>query len=107
TTETNSAHLKLANVRASAATNAATVAHAHLKLRLLQTLGDFCKACHLLRSSWNAKREAKPFQELATLFIVFRGGGQGHVHALDFIHAGVIYLEIQHLILHDEGVIAE
>src|ERR1700736_757963 len=91
---------------ARATTNPTTVAHADFKLRLLQTFGDFCKACHLLRSSWNAKRETKPLQELATLFIVFRGGGQGYVHALDFIHAGVIDFGKHQLILQAEGVIA-
>src|SRR3984957_5279717 len=106
TAETNPAHLKLANVRARAATNAAAVSHTNLELRLLQTFGDFCKACHLLRSSWNAKREAQPFQELATFFIVFRGGGQGHIHALDFIHAGVIDFGKHYLIFPAEGVIA-
>src|SRR5882724_12666100 len=48
TAETDSAHLKLANIAASTAANAATVAHANLEFRLLERLGDFCCACHLL-----------------------------------------------------------
>src|SRR3984957_4435554 len=46
--ETDSAHLELANVTASAAANAATVAHADFEFWLLQRLGDFCCSCHLL-----------------------------------------------------------
>src|SRR4029077_14277314 len=40
--ETDSAHLELANVAARAAANTAAVAHAHLELGLLATLGDLC-----------------------------------------------------------------
>src|SRR6266853_781460 len=44
--ETNTAHLKLANVTARAAANPATVALANLEFGLLQFLDDFCGACH-------------------------------------------------------------
>src|SRR5579863_7084520 len=44
TAETNSAHLELTNVSASAATNASTVANADLEFRLLMRLCDFCQA---------------------------------------------------------------
>src|SRR5579859_874937 len=40
--EADAAHLKLANVSARAAANAATIAHPHLELGLLASLGDFC-----------------------------------------------------------------
>src|SRR4029077_14693059 len=49
--ETDAAHLKLANIRAGAAANAAAVAVLHLELGLLQSLGDFGGAGHLLCSS--------------------------------------------------------
>src|SRR5229473_2201251 len=44
--ETDTAHLKLANVTARAAANATTVALANLEFGLLQFLDDFCGACH-------------------------------------------------------------
>src|ERR1700746_3675489 len=40
--EADSAHLKLANVGASASANAATIAHTHLELGLFASLCDFC-----------------------------------------------------------------
>src|SRR5580765_8538950 len=43
TAETNSAHLELANVPASAATDAAAVADAHFEFRLFMRLCDFCQ----------------------------------------------------------------
>src|ERR1700746_2528744 len=49
--ETDAAHFKLANVGARAATNAAAIAVAHLKLGLPLVLDDFRGACHLIRSS--------------------------------------------------------
>src|SRR5882672_11248685 len=61
TAEADSAHLELANVRASAAADAAAVSDAHLEFRLLMGLCDFCQACHLLRSSRNAQRNSETF----------------------------------------------
>src|SRR6266436_2042436 len=40
--KTNSAHLKLADISARAAANAAAIAHANLEFGLLASLGDFC-----------------------------------------------------------------
>src|ERR1700730_14669920 len=40
--KTDSAHLKLADITAGAAANAATIAHTHLELGFLASLGDFC-----------------------------------------------------------------
>src|SRR5690242_14484769 len=57
--KTDAAHLKLADIPASAAADAATVANAHFEFRLLKTLCDFCQACHLLRSSRNAQRNSE------------------------------------------------
>jgi len=39
---------ELANISARAAAAAAAVAYSHLEFRLLERLGDFCCACHLL-----------------------------------------------------------
>src|SRR5258707_5196572 len=69
-TETNSAHLKLADIAARAATDAAAVAYAYLKFRLLERLGDFCCACHLLCCSLFAKRKPEPFEQFAPLLVV-------------------------------------
>src|SRR5258707_6863089 len=49
TPKTNSAHLEFADIPARAAAAAAAVAYTHLELRILERLGDFCSACHLLR----------------------------------------------------------
>src|SRR5271170_5410593 len=84
--ETDAAHLELANVSASAAAHTAAVAHANLKLGLLERFGDFCGACHLLCCSFFAKRKAQALEELAAFIIGARGGGQGDVHALDLVH---------------------
>src|SRR5712671_8247655 len=40
--KTDSAHLKLADIAAGAAANAATIAHANFELGFLVSLGDFC-----------------------------------------------------------------
>src|SRR5467141_4052182 len=45
--KTDSAHLKLANITARAAANAAAIAYAHLELGFLARLRDLCFACHL------------------------------------------------------------
>src|SRR5579859_459428 len=47
--KTDAAHLKLADISARAAADAAAIAHAHLELGLLASLCDFCQTCHLLR----------------------------------------------------------
>src|ERR1700690_1854053 len=41
-TQTNSAHLELTDVRARTATNQAAIAHANLEFRFLPRLSDFC-----------------------------------------------------------------
>src|SRR5713226_5256415 len=105
-TETDSAHLKLANVSAGAAAAAAAIAHSHLEFGLLQRFGDFCCACHLLRYPFFAKREPEPFEELAPFFIVLCGGGQGDVHALDFVHPRVVNFRKYQLIFQSDGVVA-
>src|SRR5690348_13842147 len=88
--ETNSAHLKLADVAPRSAADPATVAHPHLEFRLLERLGDFCCACHLLRHSFFAERKPQALEQLAALLVVLRAGGHGDVHALDLVHARVI-----------------
>src|SRR5579864_1579576 len=40
--KTDSAHLKLADISAGAAANAAAIAHTHLEFRFLASLGDLC-----------------------------------------------------------------
>src|SRR5215471_2780302 len=104
--ETDAAHFKLPDIAAGAAANAATVAHAHLELGLLEGLGDFRGACHLLCGSFFAQREAQALQELAAFLIVAGGCGQGDVHALDLVHAGVINFREHQLVLEAQGVIA-
>src|SRR5579871_5060956 len=84
--ETDTAHLELTDVRASAAAHTAAIANAYFELRLLESLGDFCGACHLLCGSFFAQREAQALQEFAAFFVVARRGGQGDVHALDLVH---------------------
>src|ERR1700736_5652137 len=46
--ETDSAHLKLANVGARAAAHAATVTHAHFKFWFFQRLSNFCGTSHVI-----------------------------------------------------------
>src|SRR5216683_5870058 len=88
--ETDAAHLEFADVSARAAANAAAVAYPHLEFRLLERLGDFCCACHLLRDPFFAKRNSERLEQLAALLIVLRTGGHGDVHAFDLVHARVI-----------------
>src|SRR5271157_2669969 len=92
--ETDAAHLEFANIPAGAAAATAAVAHAHLELRLLQRLGDFCSACHLLCCSFFAQGKTQPLEQLAAFFVVARRGRQRDVHALDLVHARVIDLQI-------------
>src|SRR5712692_3186881 len=105
-TKTDSAHLKFADVPARAAAAAATVAHAYLELGLLAGLGDLCCACHLLSCPSFAKRNPEPLQQLAALLIVLCRCCQRDVHALDFVHAGVINLREDQLVLEAERVVA-
>src|ERR1700737_2160329 len=105
TAKTDSAHLKLANITARAATAAAAVTATHLEFLFLERLGNFCGPSDLLLCSFFTKREAEPFEQLAAFFIVFRGGGQGDVHALDFVHAGVIDFRKNQLILQAHGIV--
>src|SRR5437660_481232 len=105
TAETNSAHLKLADVTARAAAAAAAVAYAHLEFRLLERLGDLCCACHLLRYSFFAKRKPQPLEQFAALLVVLRAGRHGDVHALDLVHARVINLWKHQLVFQTQGVI--
>src|SRR6266446_2883993 len=72
TAETDSAHLELADITARAA--AAAVAYPHLEFRLLERLGDFCCACHLLCDPFFAKRNSQRLEQLAALLIVLRAG---------------------------------
>src|SRR6267154_5987886 len=58
--ETDAAHLELADIPARAAAAAATIAYPHFEFRLLERLGDFCCACHLLCCSLFAKRKPQP-----------------------------------------------
>src|SRR5713226_8790743 len=90
TAKTDSAHLELAYIAARAAAAAAAVAYAHLEFRFLERLGDFCCACHLLRDPFFAKRNSERLEQLAALLVVLGAGGQGDVHALDFVHTRVI-----------------
>src|SRR5215813_8616959 len=73
--ETDAAHLEFADIGARAAADAAAVARAHLKLGLLQSLGDFGGASHLLLSPWSAQRKAQALEQLAAFFVSARGGG--------------------------------
>src|SRR5215470_14419517 len=57
--EADAAHLKLTDICAGAAADAATVANAHLELGLLQCLCNFGSPCHLLLSPWSAQRKAQ------------------------------------------------
>src|SRR5277367_7079308 len=74
--ETDSAHFKLTDIGARAATNEAAIAHANLEFRLLPRLGDFCGTGHLLRSSWDTQRETEALEEFAAFLVVSCGGGQ-------------------------------
>src|SRR5690242_1854595 len=104
--ETDAAHFKLADVAARAPANTAAVAYANLEFGLLVRLGDFCEACHLLRSPWSAQRKTEALEELAAFFVVARGSGQSDVHALDFVHARVIDFRKNQLVFQPESVIA-
>src|SRR5216684_1324051 len=105
TAKTDSAHLELADIAARAAADAAAVAYPHLEFRLLERLGDFCCACHLLCDPFFAKRNAPPMRQLAALLVVLGAGGHGNVHALDLVHARVIDLREHQLVLQSQCVI--
>src|SRR5467141_3876027 len=105
TAETDSAHLELADIPARAAADAAAVAYPHLEFRLLERLGDFCCACHLLCCPFFAKRKPQPLEQFAALLIVSRAGRHGDVHAFDLVHARVIDLWKHQLVFQTEGVI--
>src|ERR1700731_2593779 len=106
TAEANSAHLELANISAGATANAAAIAYAHLEFRLLMRLCDFCQACHLLRSSRNAQGNSETLQKLPAFLVVLCRGRQGDVHALDFVHAGVVDFRKHQLVSQAHGVVA-
>src|SRR5271154_2820152 len=105
-TETDSAHLELADVTARAAANAATIAHANLEFGLLERLGNFCGAGHLLRSSWNTQRETETLEQLAAFLVVSCRRGQRDVHAFDLVHAGVIDLRKYQLVFQAQRVVS-
>src|SRR5580704_5075050 len=73
--ETDAAHLELADIPTRAAAHTATVAHSHFKLGLLEALGNFCGACHLLCYSFFTQGESKSLEQFAAFFIVARRGG--------------------------------
>src|SRR5712664_1664274 len=104
--ETDAAHLELADIPARAAAAAATIAYPHFEFRLLERLGDFCCACHLLCCSLFAKRKPQPLEQFAALLIVPSAGGHGDVHALDLVYAGVIDFRKYQLILQSQGVVS-
>src|ERR1700676_1162480 len=106
TAKTDSSHLELADVAARAATAAAAVAHAHLELRLLKGLGDFCGACHLLWSPWSAQRKTEALQQLPAFLVVMRGGRQRNVHALNLVHASVVDFRKHQLVFQSQRVVA-
>src|SRR5947208_17190536 len=58
--KTNSAHLKLADIRAGAAANATAVPHTYFELGLLERLSNFRRACHLLGSPGVRSGRPKP-----------------------------------------------
>src|SRR6266568_2050214 len=103
--KTDAAHLKLANISARAAAAAAAVAHPHLELRLLAGLGDLCGSCHGLSRPSFAQGNPEALQQLAALLVVLRRRGQRDVHALYLVHAGVINLREDQLILEPQSVI--
>src|SRR6266481_4198700 len=103
--ETDAAHLELADIPARAAAAAATIAYPHFEFRLLERLGDFCCACHLLCCSLFAKRKPQPLEQFAALLIVFRAGRHGDVHALDLVHPRVIDLRKHQLVFQPQRVI--
>src|SRR5947199_219956 len=104
--ETDSAHLKLADIPSRAAAAAAAVADPHLEFRLLERLSDFCCACHLLRHPFFAERKPEPFEQLTTLLIVLRAGRHGDVHALDLVHARVIDFWKHQLVFQPQRVVS-
>src|SRR5450432_3315499 len=106
TAKTDSAHLKLANIATGAAANTAAITHADLELGLLEGLSNFCGTCHLLSSSRSAQRKPEALKQLTAFFVGAGAGGQGNVHAFDFVDAGVIDFGKHQLIFEAQGVIA-
>src|SRR5664279_3989862 len=104
--ETDTAHLKLADVPAGAAAAAATIAHTDLELRLLQRLRDLSGACHLLCYPFFSQWKSETLEKFAAFLVVFRGCGQRDVHALDLVNAGVIDFWKHQLIFQAKCVIA-
>src|SRR5258706_6544330 len=88
--ETDAAHLKLADISAGPAADAAAIAHANLELGLLEAFSDFRGACHLLCRSFFAQREAQALQTPAAFLGVLRRGRPGGDHPPALVPAGVI-----------------
>src|SRR6266566_487923 len=96
--KTDAAHLKLANIAARSAADAAAVA--------LADLGDFCRSCHGLSRPSFAQGNAEAFQQLASLLVVSRRRGQRDVHALDLVHSRVVNLRKDQLVFEPQRVIS-
>src|SRR5205814_4418098 len=61
TAKTDSAHLELATIPACAAATAAAVAYAHIEFRLLERLGDLCRACYYCATPFSPHGHTSPF----------------------------------------------
>src|SRR5215471_7262868 len=106
TTKADSAHFKLPDIAAGAPANAAAIALAHLELGFLAFLNDLGRACHGLPCTSLSQWKSQTLQQFSALFVVFRCGGQGDIHALNFIHACVIDFGKHQLVPQTQGVIA-
>src|SRR6202050_4564249 len=104
--ETDAAHFKLAEKPARTSADPATVPVTDLVLQLLLHLRELTGTRHALSLSLRPERNAKQLQQLAPFLVVSCRGGYSDVHALDFVHPGVIDLRENQLILNADGVIA-
>src|ERR1700683_250073 len=106
TAETDAAHFKLAEKPARTSADPATVPVTDLVLQLLLHLRELTGTRHALSLSLRPERNAKQLQQLAPLCVVSCGSGYSDVHALDFVHPGVIDLREDQLVLNADRVIA-
>src|SRR5580704_8813316 len=104
--ETDAAHFKLAEKSARTSADAATVPLADLVLQLPLHLRELTGTRHAFSLSLRPERNAEQLQQLAPFFVVSCRSRYSDVHALDFVHPGVIDLRENQLVLDANRVIA-
>src|SRR5271156_5860775 len=106
TAETDAAHFELAEIAAGTPADAAAIALADLVLQLPLHFCELTRTCHAFWFSLRSEGHAEQLEQLAALFVASCRGGDGYVHALDFVHPRVIDFREDQLVLDAQRVIA-